>query len=241
MNFSSSLSFLISPSHPFSLVSNISVENWQRREKRIYLWFRSYYLLCCTRLLFSQELFTQTCRSLVYRSQVKFRSQSSGTSKHRLGVEGVSYIADYIGGNKYFGEKRECSIFKANLGGDAKKADKDAASCSLQLPSNFHRATNLNMHESEKVEAELGYVARMEESEDEWVVSRTISLSPKPLFPPRAESADVVDAREDESVNLPGLSRCAVISFSQRECVARIGIRGEIVVRIFALEMPRRD
>lgn len=100
------------------------------------------------------------------------------------------------------------------------------------------------MHESKKVEAELGYIAKREESEDEWVVSRTISLplpfSPLFRFPPPTQSRQTSLTREDESESL----RIILVrdnQLSQRECVARIGIPGEIVEGISALEMPKRD
>lgn len=89
------------------------------------------------------------------------------------------------------------------------------------------------MHESEKVEAELEYVAKREESEDEWVVSRTISL---PLStPPLSPLSGLLPCRVGRRrwrrrtrVNLSGLSRCAIISFPSASVSPESAYRGRL-------------
>lgn len=203
---------------------------------------------------FSHKLFTQTYCSLV-DLKVKFRLQVPLQARVNTDCVGeVSYIAGYIGGNKYLREIGMLDI-QGQFGEEAeepKKAaprkrrspDKDAASCSLATFT-FPSGDQFKYAWEREGGSRIG-VRRKEGRKWRRVgcfADNLITPFHPPLssfWPSPVQSRQTSLTQEDESESLRIIS-VRDNQLSQRECVARIGISGEIVERISALEMLKRD
>lgn len=151
-------------------------------------------------------------------------------------------------------EKWECSIFKANLGKKRKTekcragiADKDAASCSLATYK-FPSGDQFKYAWERKGGSRIGIRrCKREESEDEWLFRGQSRY----LFPtlflsfslPASQPCRVGRRRwrRRMRVNLSGLSWCAIISFLQCECDARIGMPGGRLSKAYLRWRYRRE